>query len=707
MDVTFRESEPFYGESTDLSLLFTDLDQLHSVEDGHEGEKVSHPQQGVADSVGINTDNGIQDQPIVSTIQNGSLQIPIEPVRDRWPQNLQVYSRRQPHMQGEQQGSGDASSSDRPQPHVQGEQQSTVDSSSDTVDLPIALRKGTREAARKSDMARKALCETHALQTDSGDHDIGKFMSYKALSPSYRAFVASLQTVSIPRDWQSAKQDPKWREAMIEELEALKKNKTWVLTKLPAEKKAVSCKWIYTVKQNPEGKVERYKARLVARGFSQTYGIDYDETFAPVAKMNTVRILVSCAANFGWKLHQLDVKNAFLHGDLQEEVYMEIPPGFGTRETTGRVCRLKKSLYGLKQSPRAWFDRFKRVVCGMGYGQCNGDHTVFYRHSDRKITILAVYVDDIIITGDDQEEIKRLKECLSKEFEVKDLGNLKYFLGIEVARSEKGISLCQRKYTLDLLSDMGMMGCRAAPTPIEQNHQVTAQSGELVNKEDYQKLVGRLLYLCHTRPDITYAVSIVSRYMHEPRSGHLDIVHRILRYLKGTPGKGLWFAKSGHLEVDGYSDSDWAGCQDDRRSTSGYCVFVGGNLVSWRSKKQTVVSRSTAEAEYRALSQGVCEVLWVKYLLGELKLLRKGPLRVWCDNQSAISIANNPVQHDRTKHVEIDRFFIKEKLDAGIISLTHVNSGQQIADCLTKALGTKDCNLACDKMGLIDIYHPS
>ena len=423
--------------------------------------------------------------------------------------------------------------------------------------------------------------------------------------------------------------------------------------------------------------------------------------------MNTVRVLVSCAANFGWKLHQLDVKNAFLHGDLKEEVYMEIPPGFGTEQTTGKVCRLKKSLYGLKQSPRAWFDRFRRAVWNMGYGQCNGDHTVFYRHTNKKITIVAVYVDDIIITGDDEEEIKRVKGCLSKEFEVKDLGNLKYFLGIEVARTEKGISLCQRKYTLDLLSDMGMMGCRAAPTPIEQNHQVTAQSGELVNKEDYQKLVGRLLYLCHTRPDITYAVGVVSRYMHEPRSGHLDIVHRILRYLKGTPGKGLWFAKSGHLEVDGYSDSDWASCQDDRRSTSGYCVFVGGNLVSWRSKKQAVVSRSTAEAEYRALSQGLCEMLWVKYLLSELKLLRKGPLKVWCDNQSAIAIANNPVQHDRTKHVEIDRFFIKEKLDAGIISLTHVSSGQQFADCLTKGLGTKDCNLACDKMGMIDIYHPS
>ncbi|KAM3407194.1 hypothetical protein ACQJBY_000937 [Aegilops geniculata] len=423
--------------------------------------------------------------------------------------------------------------------------------------------------------------------------------------------------------------------------------------------------------------------------------------------MGTVRTLISCATNFGWALHQLDVKNAFLHGDLHEEVYMEIPPGFSKPETSRKVCKLRKSLYGLKQSPRAWFDRFRRAVCNMGYKQCNGDHTVFYRHSKCQITILAVYVDDIIITGDDDVEISRLKKSLSKEFEVKDLGQLKYFLGIEIARSPKGIVLSQRKYALDLLSDTGMLGCRPASTPIDQNHKLCAESGEPVDKEKYQRLVGRLIYLCHTRPDISYAVSVVSRYMHDPRSGHLETVYRILRYLKGNPGRGLWFKKNGHLNIDGYCDADWGSCLDDRRSTSGYCVFVGGNLVSWRSKKQPVVSKSTAEAEYRAISQGLSEMLWVRNLLSELKVIRKDPLRLWCDNKSAISIANNPVQHDRTKHVEIDRFFIKEKLDDGIIRISYVSSREQVADCLTKGLSVKECNSACDKMGMIDIYHPS
>jgi hypothetical protein len=403
-----------------------------------------------------------------------------------------------------------------------------------SIDLPIALRKGMRSTAGKPP-------ERYGFEDSTEDeNDIANYVSYGSLSSTYKAFVASLQSVAIPRDWKEAKRDPKWKKAMLEELAALEKNNTWDLVPFPLGKKVVSCKWVYIVKQNPGGKIERYKARLVAKGYSQTYGIDYDETFAPVAKMSTVRTLISCAANLEWPLYQLDVKNAFLHGDLQEEVYIEIPPGFDTAQTKGKALRLKKALYGLKQSPRAWFDRFRRAMCNMGYNQCNGDHTVFYRHSGNQVTILAVYVDDIIITGDDTLEVAQLKKNLSKEFEVKDLGQLRYFLGIEIARSPRGIVLSQRKYVLDLLNETGMLGCRKASTPIEQNHKLCAQSGDPVDKEKYQRLVGRLIYLCHTRPDITYAVSVVSRYMHDPRSGHMDAVYRILRYLKSSPGKGLW-----------------------------------------------------------------------------------------------------------------------------------------------------------------------
>ena len=281
----------------------------------------------------------------------------------------------------------------------------------------------------------------------------------------------------------------------------------------------------------------------------------------------------------------MDVKNAFLHGDLQEEVYMEIPPGFNSHETEGKVCKLMKSLYGLKQSPRAWFGRFSKEVRSLGYQQSNADHTLFFKHRCNKTTILAVYVDDIVITGNDDEEIKYLKRTLAKTFEVKDLGYLHYFLGIEVAYGPQGIYLSQRKYIFDLLAETGMLDCKPAATPIEQNHRIIADSGDPVDKGKYQRLVGRLIYLSHTRPDIAYAVSIVSRYMHDPRSSHMDAVIRILRYLKNCPGKRIILSNNGHLRIEGYTDADWAGCLDDRRSTSGYCVFLGGNLVSWRSKK--------------------------------------------------------------------------------------------------------------------------
>jgi len=701
MDVTFRESIPFYGERSDLSDLFAILESPSVDEVTREGESKNVQSDSVEKQSkieGVISTSASQERR-VEGVNNESISSQdrnFEDGRQHDRYFSKVYTRREYRSPAE-------ATEVAPPPPIHDSTQEIINVPSSpeveldhplSDDLPIALRKSTRINAG---VPRPRY---------GFEDDISNYVSYASLSPSYKSFLASLQLVQIPKDWKEAKHNPKWKEAMLEELAALEKNKTWDLVPLPIGKKVVGCKWVFTVKQNPDGKVERYKARLVAKGYCQTYGIDYDETFAPVAKMSTVRTLISCAVVYDWPLYQLDIKNAFLHGDLREEVYMEIPPGFATDQTKGKVLKLKKSLYGLKQSPRAWFDRLRRAMCNMGYKQCNSDHTMFYHHSRGHVTILAVYVDDMIITGDDTLEITRLKCNLSKEFEVKDLGQLRYFLGIEIARSPRGIVLSQRRYVLDLLDETGMLGCRPASTPIEQNHKICAEYGDPVDKERYQRLVGRLIYLCHTRPDITYAVSIVSRYMHDPRSGHLDAVYRILRYLKSSPGKGLWFKRNGHLEVEGYCDADWASCLDDRRSTSGYCTFVGGNLVAWRSKKQPVVSRSTAEAEFRAMSVCLSEMLWVKNLLSELKLM-KGTLKLWCDNKSALSIATNPVQHDRTKHVEIDRFFIKEKIDNGILELSHVNSCDQVADCLTKGLGVKECNLACNKMGMIDIYHPS
>ncbi|RVW20625.1 Retrovirus-related Pol polyprotein from transposon TNT 1-94 [Vitis vinifera] len=516
----------------------------------------------------------------------------------------------------------------------------TVDSKleNDILNMPIAWRKGVRSCTQ---------------------HPIGNFISYDKLSPTFRAFTSSITDIQVPQNIQEAFKYPKWKAAVDEEVRALEKNGTWEITDLPRGKKPVGCKWIFTVKYKADGNVDRYKARLVAKGFTQSYGIDYQETFAPVAKLNTVRVLLSLAANLDWSLHQLDVKNAFLNGDLEEEVYMDIPAGLETTSNFNKVCRLRKSLYGLKQSPRAWFERFTKVVKGYGFVQCQSDHTLFVKHfPEGKLAIIIVYVDDIILTGDHEEKIDLLKKLLTKEFEIKDLGNLKYFLGMEIARSKKGIAVSQRKYVLDLLNETGMLGCKPAETPMDTTVKLEESDGSApVDKGRYQRLVGKLIYLSRTRLDIGFSVSVVSQFMNNPTEKHMTAVIRILRYLKMTPGKG-------------------------------YCSFVWGNLVTWRSKKQSVVARSSAEAEFRAMTQGICEGIWLNRLLEELRVPLKHPMVLYCDNQAAISIAKNPVHHDRTKHVEIDRHFIKEKIEI-----------------LTKALARVNFEDLTEKLGMINIYN--
>ncbi|CAL2275786.1 unnamed protein product [Prunus armeniaca] len=423
--------------------------------------------------------------------------------------------------------------------------------------------------------------------------------------------------------------------------------------------------------------------RMVAKGFTQTYEVNYHDTFAPVAKMNTVRVLLSLAVNLDWTLRQFDIKNTFLHGELEEEVYMSLPPGYRVTGETGNVCKLKKAMYRLKQSPRAWFDRFTTAMKKFGYQQANTDHTLFIKH---------------------RAEIERLQKHLASEFEMKDLGSLKYFLVVEVTRSKHGLFLSQRKYVMDLLADTGMLDCKPADAPIVENHKLGVYVDQVpTNRERYQRLVGRLIYLSLTHPDITYAVSVASQFMHSPSEDHMAVVMRILSYLKSALGRGLLFKKNGHLDLKGYIDVDYAGNITDRRSTSGYVTFFGGNLVTWRSKKQNVVSRSSAESQYRGIAQGVCEILWLRWLLAEIGFRPNAATKLHCDNQSAFEIANNPVQHYQTKHVEVDRHFIKEKLEHKLISIPFVPSSEQLAEMLTHAVSKRRFEDSLDRLGITDI----
>ena len=436
---------------------------------------------------------------------------------------------------------------------------------------PIAISKGVRK------------CTKNKL------YPIGNFVSYSSISPEYNRIIQELMTVSIPKNVREAMASTEWNQAMNEEMEALKKNDTWEMGPLPIGKKVVGSRWVFTIKYHSDGSIARYKARSVAKGYTQSYGIDYIETFASVAKLNTIRVLVAIAATYRWELYQYDVKNAFLHGELEEEVYMSPPPGYVLSNNPSDVCHLKKSLYGLKQSPRAWFGKFSKTMLLAGYFQSEGDHTLFIKHSnDGKVALLIVYVDDIIITGSDKGEIQNLEKYLATSFDIKALGMLTYFLGIEVAHSKSGIALSQHKYILDLLKETGKEDCRPAATPTDVNVKQKTEQHEKdapINKTSFQRLIGRLLYLNHTRLDIAFAVNSLSQFINDPRESHQTAADRILAYLKGTIRLGLFFKKGIEPNVRLYTDSDYAGSFEDSRSTSGYCSFIGSNLVMWRSKK--------------------------------------------------------------------------------------------------------------------------
>ncbi|RVW51959.1 Retrovirus-related Pol polyprotein from transposon TNT 1-94 [Vitis vinifera] len=524
------------------------------------------------------------------------------------------------------------------------------------------------------------------VETHSTSHPIQHFLSYDKLSPSYKLFSLSVSIISEPSSFAKAAEIPEWRAAMDCELEALEENKTWSIVSLPVGKHPVGCKWVHKVKHKADGTIERYKARLVAKGYTQREGIDYVDTFSPVAKLVTVKLLLAIAAVKGWHLSQLDVNNAFLHGDLNEEVYMKLPPGYnrkGESLPSNAVCLLHKSLYGLKQASRQWFSKFSTAIMGLGFSQSPSDHSLFIKNVDGLFIALLVYVDD-------------------------DLGDVKYFLGLEIAKSSTGICVSQRKYVLDLLSDFGYLGCKAASTPMEANVKLSMDEGvDLPDVSLYRRLLGKLLYLTLTRPDISYAVGRLSQFISRPKLPHLHAAQRILRYLKGNPGMGLFFPNNSELRLMAYTDSDWARCPDSRRSVTGFCVFLGNSLVSWKSKKQHIVSRSSAEAEYRAMANTSCEITWLLALLKDFGIDHSAPALLFCDNQSALHMAENPVFHERTKHIEIDCHLVRDKVQSGVLKPVFVSTEHQLADVLTKALHPSSFKLLIGKMGLKNIFSPS
>ena len=385
-----------------------------------------------------------------------------------------------------------------------------------------------------------------------------------------------------------------------------------------------------------------------------------------MARVTSVRALLSIAAAKRWELSQMDVKNAFLNGDLEEEVYMKPPPGYNC--PPNKVCRLHRALYGLKQAPRAWYAKFSSTLSKLGFSSSPHDTALFVRKTTPGIVLLILYVDDMIITGDDTVDISEVKEFLSTNFEMKNLGSLNYFFDVEVLTSDHEISLSQVKYDSDLISKVGISDNKTKSTPLDPNVRFSPTDGTLLpNATLYWTLVGSLIYLTVTRPDIAYAVHIVSQFMAAPRSTHYAAVLRILRYVKSTMFHGLHFSADSSLELKAYADADWGRDPIDRRSTTGYCIFLGDSLISWRSKKQTLASRSSTESEYRALADTTAEILWLRWLLADMSVPQSSATTLYCDNRSAIQIAHNDVFHERTKHIEIDCHFTRQYIDLGAI----------------------------------------
>nr|GEX99909.1 ribonuclease H-like domain-containing protein [Tanacetum cinerariifolium] len=491
------------------------------------------------------------------------------------------------------------------------------------------------------------------------------------VKPIDRLFFHTTYISPLPKSPLLALQNPYWNNAMHDEYNALVKNGTWILIPRPTGINLVRSMWLFKHKFHADGTLSRYKARLVANGSSQQLGIDCDETFSPVlarlvangssqqlgidcdetfspvVKPATIRTVLSLAVSRKWPIHQLDVKNAFLNGDLSEIVYMHQPPGFVDPRYPHHVCLLQKSLYGLKQAPRAWFQRFAASF---------------------------TYLLQQVITS------------LRNEFDMTDLGALNYFLGISATRHSTGLFLSQKQYAIELLACTHMTNCNPSRTSVDTDSKLGPEDFPIQDPTLYRSLTGGLQYLTFTRPDISYVVQQICLYMHDPREPHLAALKRILRYIRGTLDFGFHLYSSTTISLVGYTDVDWAGCPLTRRSTSGYCVFLGDNLLSWSSKHQQTISRSSAEAEYRGVANVVAETAWLRTPLRELHSPLSVATLFYCDNVSATYVSANPGQHQRTKHIEIDIHFVRDLVTAGQVRVLHVPSRYQYADIFTKGL---------------------
>jgi Reverse transcriptase (RNA-dependent DNA polymerase) len=481
----------------------------------------------------------------------------------------------------------------------------------------------------------------------------------------------------------------KWETACDDERRSFEQMSVYQVVPRPEDRKVVGSKWVFKLKRGPDGSIVRYKARVVAQGFTQVEGIDYDETFAPVAKLASMRLILALAAERDLEVHQVDVKCAYLNGTLKEEIYMEPPPSFEIPH--GMVLRLTKAVYGTRQGGRVWYEDIKATLISIGYQRTEADHAVFTRSHNGKVTIIALYVDDITIASDGLDEISAIKSTLRQHYEITDLGDITWILGMHVTRDRSAgwIALSQKAHVEAILDRFDKSSVRPISTPSLANDHLVKLPAPEADPKHYQSAVGALMYpsLC-TRPDMAYTVATLGRHSACPGSDHVRALDRAFRYLRGSSDTRLVFQKGipNGSTLHGYVDADWASDVNDRKSTSGFVFLLAGAPISWSSKKQTSVALSSTEAEYIAAAHATKEAIWLRRLLTDFGIDTYSPTTLYIDNQSAIAIARNPEFHDRTKHIDIRHHFLREKVEDNQVALEYVPTNEQIADVLTKGL---------------------
>ncbi|GJT30252.1 putative ribonuclease H-like domain-containing protein [Tanacetum coccineum] len=505
-----------------------------------------------------------------------------------------------------------------------------------------------------------------------------------------------------PKKVSQALADESWVEAMQEELLQFKLQNVWVLCDLPDGKRVIGTKWVFRNKRDERGTIIKNKARLVAQGYRQEEGVDYDEVFAPVARIEAIRLFLAFASFMGFTVYQMDVKSAFLYGNITEEVYVKQPPGFEDPAHPNKVYRVVKALYGLHQAPRAWYERLSTFLLKHGYRRGAIDKTLFIKKDRRDIMLVQVYVDDIIFGSTKPSMVKDFEELMQKEFKMSSMGELTFFLGLQVKQTTAGIFLSQDKYVKDILNKFDFRTIKPASTPIEAHKSLGKdEEGEDVDVHLYRSMIGCLMYLTASRPDIMFAVCLCARFQVTPKVSHMHAVKRIFRYLKHQPKLGLWYPKDSPFHLEAFSDSDYAGDNHDRRSTSGGCQYLGRRLVSWQCKKQTIVAISSTEAEYVAAASCCAQVLWMQNQLLDYGFNFMNT-EIHIDNESTICIVKNPVLHSKTKHIQIRHHFIRDCYEQRLINVVKVHTDDNVADLLTKGFDLARFNFLVVTIGMMN-----